>query len=79
MYVAAGDAKLLTGGGILCKEGEHMDIDEVDCVQDILGAAMFLVPICHLADRDRNIKTGQIGFGGLDLCSEVFWGKDPIV
>lgn len=54
------DSMVLTSRSILCEERQHMNVHKINGVEDILGTPMFLIPICHFADSDRYMQTGEI-------------------
>lgn len=51
---------ILTSRSSLCKEGQHVNIDRVDGIEDILSSSTLLITTCTIAldimDNGKNIN-----------------------
>lgn len=67
---------VLTSRRVLGKEWKHMDVNEVNCIKDLLSTARLLVTVCHLADCHWNPNASQISLSRDHLLCELMRRKD---
>lgn len=56
-----------------------MDVDEVNCIEHVLRAAVLLIPVCQLADRHRDAQAREVRLRVLDLARKLRVREDVVV
>lgn len=56
-----------------------MNINIIDCIEDILGTTTLLVSVSKFGNGDRNLYARELNFGGGNLGSKLRMRKDVVV
>ena len=77
--VCAKSLRKRTRRRVLVEEREHVDVDEVDSVQDVLGTPSLLVSVRKLTHSHGYIQAREIRLRKNDLFSKFLMGKDVVI
>jgi len=64
----------ISRGRILCEEGEHMRVDQINRIEHVLSPPTHHVPGCHLAHCDGDMEVREPTLGFLHFRGEIFGG-----
>lgn len=68
----------LTSRSLLGEERQHMDVNEINCVQYVLSSATLLVSVCQFADGNRDIEAREVSLCLYYLLRELIMRQDVV-